>query len=94
MKSVEELRLEARQLRETVGKISDAALKKELAARALELAERAEAIERGQEDREIVRANIARYRAMLAAGIADENQKRIVEEMLRDAEEILASRRS
>lgn len=94
MKSVEELRLEARRLRETVDKISDPALKRELAERALELAERAEAIERAQEDPEIVRANIVRYRSMLAAGIADENQKRIVEEMLRDAEEILANRRS
>ncbi len=94
MKSVEELRLEARRLRETVDKISDPALKRELAERALELAERAEAIERAQEDPEIVRANIVRYRSMLAAGIADGNQKRIVEEMLRDAEEIIANRRS
>ena len=94
MKSVEELRLEARRLQETVDKVSDPALKRELAARALDLAERAEAIERAQEEPEIIRANIVRYRSMLAAGIADENQKRIVEEMLRDAEEILANRRS
>ncbi len=94
MKSVVELRLEARRLQETVDKVSDPALKRKLAARALDLAERAEAIERAQEDPEIIRANIARYRSMLAAGVEDENQRRIVAEMLSDAEEMLASRRS
>lgn len=89
MRSAEELRAEARRLRETIDNISDSALKQELAARALELAERAEAIARSGEDPEIIRANIDRYRNRLAACIDDTTQKRIVEEMLRDAEEML-----
>ena len=62
----------------------------ELAARAVKLAQRAEALDR-QEAHEILRANIARYRRMLSAGFADEGQKRIVEEMLADAERMLAT---
>ncbi len=89
---MEELRAEARRLREAVERISDPALKKDLAARAVELAQRAEAIENEQEDPEILRANVARYRSMLAAGIADDNQRRIVEQMLRDAEAMLSGR--
>ena len=34
--------------------------------------------------------NISRYRSMLAAGTDDDQRKRIVQEMLRDAEEMLA----
>ena len=44
MTSPEELRAEARRLMETVNTIADPQLKRELAARALELSERAEAI--------------------------------------------------
>ena len=53
------------------------------------MSERAEAIANACEDPEIIRANIARYRAMLAAGIEDAGQKQIVEEMLADAEALL-----
>jgi hypothetical protein len=70
----------------TVTTIADPQLRKELAARALELSERAEAIANSAEDPEIIRANIARYRTMLSAGISDASQKKIVEEMLADAE--------
>lgn len=89
MLSVPELRAEARRLREAIAKVSDPDAKRELASRALELAERAEAILRGLEEPEIIRANIDRYKKMLAAGIDDAAQKRIVQEMLADAEQML-----
>lgn len=88
--SVEELRAESRRLREAVENVSDLDLKRELAARALELSERAEAIERSIEDPSIIRANVARYRALLAGNPGlDADQKRIVEEMLADAQAVL-----
>jgi hypothetical protein len=86
MKSAEELRAEARRLRETVKNIYDPQLKQELSIRALELSERAEAIANSIEDPEIIRMNIARYQTMLARGISDASQRKIVEEMLDDAE--------
>jgi len=88
MESAEELRAEARLLIKTVNNISDNQLKKELAARAVELSMRAEAIANSMEDPEDLRLNIARFRARLAAGISDSAQKQIVEEMLADAEAI------
>ena len=93
MKSVEELRAEARRLRESVSNISDPHLKCELAERALQLSERAEAIERSVEHPDILRANIRRFRSMIEQGIEDAAQKLIVEEMLADAEAILVSLR-
>jgi hypothetical protein len=90
MRSVVELRAEARRLRETIENVADPALKQELAARALDLSIRAEEIARSHEAPEILRMNISRYRSMLAAGTDDDQRKRIVQKMLRDAEEILA----
>ena len=90
MRSVVELRAEARRLRETIENVADPALKQELAARALDLSIRAEEIVRSQEAPEILPMNISRSRSMLAAGIDDEQKKRIVQEMLTDAEEVLA----
>jgi len=90
MRSVVELRAEARRLRETIENVADPALKQELAARAPDLAIRAEEIARSHEAPEILRMNISRYRSMLAAGTDDDQRKRIVQEMLRDAEEMLA----
>ena len=90
MRSVVELRAEARRLRETMENVADPALKQELAARALDLSIRAEEIARSHEAPEILRMNISRYRSMLTAGIEDDQKKRIVQEMLRDAEELLA----
>ncbi len=92
--SVEELRAEARHLMEAAKNLSDPALKKEMAARALALSERAEAIERSIEDPTIIRANIERYRGMLRSGTHDEAQRRIVEEMLSDAEALLDNLRN
>ena len=86
MRSVVELRAEARRLREMIENVADPALKQELAARALDLTIRAEEIAKSHEAPEILRMNISRYRSMLAAGI----DERIVLEMLRDAEEMLA----
>ncbi len=90
MKSAEELRAEARRLRQTARNTSDSARKKELAAQALYLAQRAEAIDRSQEDPDILRMNIERYRAMLAAGIDDEGRRKTVADMLQDAEYLLS----
>ena len=90
MRSAEELRAEARRLRQAVENVSDPASKQELAERALQLSLRAEELERSSEAPEIINANVKRYRAMLAAGIEDGQQQRIVEEMLRDAERMLA----
>jgi hypothetical protein len=52
-------------------------------------ASRAEEIARSHEAPEI-RMNISRYWSMLAAGTDDDQRKRSVQEMLRDAEEMLA----
>ena len=90
MRSVVELRAEARRLRETIENVADPALKQELAARALDLSIRAEEIARSHEAPEILCMNISRYRSILAAGTDDDQRKRIVQEMLRDAEEMLA----
>jgi hypothetical protein len=92
MRLAEELRAEARRLMETVKNLSNAELKKELAARALYLANRAEAIANVMEDPEIILTKIARYRAMLAAGISSEPHQKIVEEMLTGDETLLADR--
>jgi phage-related minor tail protein len=91
MKSAEELRAESRRLREAVKTLSDPQLKKELAARALDLAHRAEAIANSMKNPEIIMINIARYRSMLAAGISSESHKKIIEEMLADAETLLTT---
>ena len=66
MRSVVELRAEARRLRETIENVADPALKQELAARALDLSIRAAEIARSHEAPEILRMNISRYRSMLA----------------------------
>jgi anti-sigma28 factor (negative regulator of flagellin synthesis) len=91
MTSVEELRAEARRLREASEKISDPQTKRELASRAFELAQRAEALANGVSDPEILRANIERYRSLLASGTLSIHQQRIVREMLDDAETLQAA---
>jgi hypothetical protein len=89
MQSAEELRAEARRLMETVKDISDPRLKQELASRALALSQRAEAMTNWLDHPEILHTNIIRYRSMLAAGISDPDQRKILEEMIADAEEML-----
>jgi hypothetical protein len=90
MASIEELRAEARRLRETAENISDPQMKKELASRALELSERAEGLALGMGNPEILQANIERYRSLLGSGNLSDEQRRIVTEMLDDAETLLA----
>jgi hypothetical protein len=90
MKSAEELRAEARRLMDTVKNLSDPELKKALAERSLNLAHRAEAIAHSLEDPKLIVQNIARYRSMLAAGISSQTHRQIVDEMLADAETMLA----
>ena len=89
VKSVDELRAEVRQLHEALGKISDRGLKQELAARAYQLAQQAEEIERLPEDPEMIRANIYRYRRMLEVATTDQLHKQILQELLQYAEERL-----
>jgi hypothetical protein len=90
MDSVEELRAEVRRLRDAANTISDPEAKRELASRALELSRRAEALESGMIDPEILGANIERYRSLLASGSLSDKQKRIVEDLLAEAETLLA----
>jgi hypothetical protein len=89
--TVEELRAEARRLREAANNVSDPEVKKELAARALALSERAEALANSAEDPEIIAANIERYRSLLASSRLSVDEQRIVQEMLADAEASLAA---
>jgi hypothetical protein len=90
MGSVEELRAEARRLREAAENISDPQIKRPLASRAFELAQRAKELANGMEDPEILRANIERYRSLLASGTISSDQRQIIREMLDDAEKIQA----
>lgn len=92
MRSAEELRVEIQRLREAMQKIGGSAAKEALAKRALELSDQAEAAARSRTEPEI-RTNIDRYRRMLAAGLDDETQKQIVQDMLREAEEMLQAGR-
>lgn len=88
------LRSEARRLIERAQAAADDQSRRQLAARALALSQRAEALANAlEEDPRIIRMNIERYRAMLAAGIDDGPQKRLVERMLGDAETALAAPR-
>ena len=88
MRSAEELRVEARRLRDAVGSESDPVRKRELAALALELAERAEALANLTSDPEKLRIRIERYRRLLAARADDEDQQRLIREMLQETEEL------
>jgi hypothetical protein len=92
MRSAEELRVEIRRLREAMRKISDRTAKEALAKRALELSEQAEAAAKSRTNPEI-RASVDRYRRMLAAGVDDETQKQIIQDLLREAEEMLEAGR-
>ena len=84
------LRSEARRLREMAKTAADPGLKQKLAAQALDLAQRAEVIARWQENPGKPAPDIERYRARLAAGIDDAGQRQIIEQILRDAEQLAA----
>jgi hypothetical protein len=88
---VEKLRAEARRLIETATNSSETQLRLESAERALRLAERAEAIANSMEDPEIIEMNIRHYKRMLAGGITDEPHREAVDEMLADAQTLLAN---
>jgi len=92
MTSVEELRAEARRLMEAVAAISDPHTKQELAERAVELSQRAEALEKAIADPWTLRANIDRYRSLLTSRTLSDGQRRIIEELLADAERLLGKK--
>lgn len=91
MKS-EELRVEVRRLREAMRNVGDHTVKEALTQRAIDISEQAEALAKSGMNPE-TRARIDRYRRMLAAGVDDDTQKQILEDMLREAEEILEAGR-
>jgi len=84
------LRSEARRLREMAKTASGPGLKQELAAQALDLAQRAEVIARWREDPESLPPVIERCRAILATGGGDTSQRQVIRQMLRDAEQLNA----
>jgi hypothetical protein len=95
MKSlVEKFRAEARRTVETANNSSDVQLKKGLTERALRLAERAEAIANSMEDPEIIEMNIRRYQCMPVGGLTDERHRKVVGEMLADAQRLLTNLRA
>src|SRR5437763_1719944 len=85
MRSPEALRGEASRLLEEAKRSRDVILRQNLAARALELAQQAEAIASFPNDVEGLRMRIAQYRHMLA-GAGSEPKQRVVAQLLRDAE--------
>ena len=90
---VEELGIEVRHFVATVHSFPDAHLKKELAERALQLSERAEAITNSMDEPEIIEINIGRYqRRMRAGGLTNKAHRKIIDEMLaNDAQTLLTN---
>src|SRR5215472_14057568 len=88
MRSSEQLRAEVRRLHLMIRSTVDAAQRQNLAARALELAQQAEAIASLPHDVEGLRVRIAQYRHMLDRADTEPKQ-RVVAQLLRDAEEKL-----
>ena len=86
MRSPEELRAEVSRLLEEVKRSRDVSLGQNLTARALELAQQAEAIASFPNDVEGLCVRIAQYRHMLA-GAGSEPKQRVVAQLLRDAED-------
>src|SRR2546423_13277379 len=85
MRSPEALRGEASRLLEEAKRSRDVTLRQNLTARALELAQQAEAIASFPNDAEGLRMRIAQYRHMLASA-GSEPKQRVVAQLLRDAE--------
>ena len=85
MRSPEQLRAEVRGLHQTIRTILDRAERQNLAARALELAQEAEAIASLPDDVEGLRVRIAQYRHMLDRA-DNEPKQRVVAQLLREAE--------
>ena len=81
----DKLRAEVRRLHRTIKTTLDPAVRRDLAAQALELAQQAEAIESLPDDVEGLRVRIAQYRHMLGRAESEPKQ-RVVAQLLRDAE--------
>jgi hypothetical protein len=88
MRSPEQLRAEVRRLHLMLRTTLDPVHKQDLAARALEFAQQAEAIASLPDDVEGLCVRIAQYRYMLARAGSEPTQ-RVVAELLRDAEDKL-----
>jgi hypothetical protein len=88
MRSPEQLRAEVSRLVDQIQRTKEVSLRQSLAARALELAQEAEAIASLPQDAEGLRLRIAQYRHMLARAESEPKQ-RVVAELLRDAEDKL-----
>ena len=85
MRSPEQLRAEVSRLLYQAQTTEDLTLRNKLAARALELAQEAEAIASLPKDAEGLRLRIAQYRHMLR-GSDSEPKQRVVAQLLRDAQ--------
>src|SRR5437762_8846676 len=85
MRPPEQLRAEVSRLLYQAQTTEDLTLRNKLAARALELAQQAEAIASLPEDAEGLHLRIAQYRHMLGRE-ASEPKQRVVAQLLRDAE--------
>ena len=85
MRSPEQLRAEVSRLIDQIQRTKDVSLRQSLAARAMELAQQAEAIASFPDDPEGLRVRIAQYRYMLDR-IDNEPKQRVVAQLLRDAE--------
>jgi len=85
MRSPDQLRAEVCRLLEEVKRSRDVTLRQNLAARALELAQQAEAIDSLPDDVEGLRLRISQYRYMLDSAESEPKQ-RVVAELLRDVE--------
>src|SRR5689334_5150622 len=84
----DQLRAEVRRLLDDAKRSPDTTVKQTLAARALELAQEAEAIASLPEDAEGLLLRIARYQYMLRR-VGSEPTQRVVAQLLREAEEKL-----
>ena len=88
MRSPEQLRAEVQRLLDDAKRSSSVTLRQTLAARALELAQQAEAIESLPDDVEGLGVRVAQYRYMLDRTDSGPKQ-RVVAQLLRDAEDKL-----
>ena len=88
MPSPDQLRAEVYRLIDEAKRSRDTTVRQTLAARALELAQEAEAIASLPNDTEGLRLRIAQYKYM-HAGTGSEPKQRVVAQLLRDAEDRL-----
>ena len=88
MPSPEELRNEAHRLLERVQGFVDPTIRRELVSRAFELVQLAESIAELAADSERREPRIAQYRSMLKDRSLSQAQRRLIEDLLSDAEGI------